>query len=183
MVLSKKPDQPSVPGEYGHFRTKAVAAMRGRSARYYGAGWSRDDPNYGGEVYVNGHRGTPVKFHDARILMSKCKFVFCLENLHDPHYSLNYVTEKIFHGFLSASVPIYCGAWNVEHVIDPDLFIDVRKYNYDLSALLDACEKMPENEYQGYLDRIGKFLEGRGQKFTCEYRFKELDQKLFETFG
>ncbi len=95
MVLGKKPPQRQ-PYEFGWFRTLAVEQARGRSFRYYGFGgndkndgWDANDPNYGGEAYVHGHRGTPAKFHDARILMSKARFVFCFENIHDPLYSVN----------------------------------------------------------------------------------------------
>jgi hypothetical protein len=181
MVLSKKPLDKSKPWMFGWYRSEIVNQSHGRSFKYYGGGWSNDS-NYGGEAYVAGHRGTPEKFHDARILMSKAKFVWCVENIHDNFYSLNYLTEKIWHGFLSASIPIYCGCGNVESLINPDLFIDVRKFNFNVKAILDFCEKMSDSEYQGYLNRIGDFLRGPGQKFTCEEQFLELDKKLTEVF-
>jgi hypothetical protein len=182
MCLSKKP-APKFPSDWGHYRTKVVDSLKDRSFKYHGSGWDINDPNYQKEKYVNGHRGTPLKFNDARILLTDCKFVWTLENSHDEHYSKNYLTEKIFHGFLSASIPIYLGCCNIHELISPDLFIDVRKFNYDPKAIADHCEKMPESEYQGYIERIGKFLEGKGQDFTCESRFLELDQKLAKVFA
>jgi len=178
MVLGKKPVDRSQPWMFGWYRTEVVNKLQGRSFRHFGSGHWPPSPYFGGEAYVDGNRGTPIKFHDARILMAKAKFVWCLENIHDNYYSLNYLTEKIWHGFLSASVPIYCGCGNVQDLIPPDIFIDVRKFNYDVSAICDFCEKMPDSEYQGYLDRIGEFLRGPGQKFTCEESFLELDRKL-----
>lgn len=182
MVLSKKPTERKAPYEFGWFRSAVVQAAQVRSFRHYGGGWT-PNPTYGGEAYVHGHRGTPAKFHDARILMTKAKFVFCLENIHDPVYSVNYLTEKIFHGFLSASVPIYAGAWNVEQMIPPDIFIDLRKFDMDPNKVMDYCEKMSETDYKGYLDRIGVWLQGPGQSFSMEDRFVDLDRKLTGLFG
>jgi hypothetical protein len=189
MVLGKKPPKRH-PYEFGWFRTEVVEKARGRSFKYYGFGkddkgngWDSADPNFGGEAYVHGNRGTPAKFHDARILMSKSKFVFCFENIHDPVYSMNYMTEKIFHGFIAAAVPIYCGCWNIEEVISPDLFIDIRKFDYDMVKVMDYCEAMGDIEYNGYLERIGRFLEGPGQQFTCEKNFLNMDQRLHAIFG
>lgn len=189
MVLGKKPPQRH-PYEFGWFRTEVVAKAQGRSFRYYGFGkddqgngWDSADPHFAGEAYVHGHRGTPAKFHDARILMSKAKFVFCFENIHDPLYSVNYMTEKIFHGFLAAAVPIYCGCWNIETLISPDLFIDIRKFGYDMTRVMDYCEAMGDAEYQGYLERIGRFLEGPGRVFSCESTFANMDRQLYAKFG
>jgi hypothetical protein len=182
MVLSKKPDLKIYPGDCGQLRTAVVNAARGHSFRYYGCKWDKNDPNYGGEIYVNGTRNTPIKFNDARILMGECKFVFCLENICDQFYSWNYLTEKIFHGFLSASIPIYYGCFNIKDLIDPSLFINLRDFNMDIGKCMNYCEKISETEYKGYQERIGKWLEGEGQKFTCENRFLELDEKLSQVF-
>lgn len=177
MVLSKKPPKQQ-PYEFGWYRSEIVNKAKDRSFKYYGGGWDRMDKNYGGEAYVNGNRNTPIKFNDARILMTKSKFVFCVENIHDPVYAVNYLTEKIFHGFLSASVPVYAGCWNVEELIPSDLFIDLRKFNLDITAAMDFCEKITDIEYNGYLSRIGEWLSGEGKKFSCDNRFLELDDKL-----
>lgn len=180
MVLAHKPtNRLAFPSCYlGWIRAEIVKAGRGRSMKYYGPGWSKEDPNYAGEAYIAGHARHPDKFHDARILMTKAKFVFAIENTHDNYYSENYLTEKMWHGFISASVPIYVGCCNVEEMIDPSLFIDIRKFNYDISAVMDYCEKMSENEYQGYLSRIGEFLENEGQAFTGESVFIQMDRKI-----
>jgi len=183
MVLGKKPPKQGQPPCYfGWIRDEIVKAAVNRSFRYYGYGWSHEDKNYGGEIYMNGQRSSPIKFTDARNLMTKAKFVFATENTHDDYYSMNYMTEKIFHGFLAAAVPIYAGAWNIGQMIDPSLFIDMRKFDYDLVKIMDYCEKMPENEYQGYLSRIGDFLRKQGQQFTGEQTFMRLDRILCDNF-
>jgi hypothetical protein len=188
MVLSKKPDTPAHGGDIGYMRSRAVNALKNRSFFYYGCNWPGGDPNYKGEVYVNGHKRTPQKFNDARILLSKCKFSICFENLHDENgYSLNYMTEKMFHGLVSGTIPIYCGCWNIHDHVDENLFIDLRKFKngneYDLNACFDFCEKMPESEYNGYLERIGKYLDTKGKNYSCESRFMSIDKKLLELFG
>ena len=176
MVQGKKPDQPKHPADFGYFRNRVVQALRGRSFYYHGTAWPSGDPNYKGESYVAGQRSSPLKFNDARILLRNAKFTWALENCHDQHYSLNYMTEKIFHGFLSGGVPIYCGAGNIEKIINPNLFIDLRKFNYDINAVYDFCEKMPDSEYKGYQDRISEFLNGEAAKFSCDSRFQEIDK-------
>ena len=182
MVLSKKPTEKSHQSDFGWFRTRVVEACKNRSFRYYGCGWSKDDPNYGGEIYVNGSRGSPVKFNDARHLMANCKFVIALDNTNDEILSVNYLTEKIFHAFISYSVPIYAGCWNADKLLGDDIFIDIKKFNYDIKAILDYCENMPDSEYNGYLERINKFMESRAGDFSCESRYLELDRKLSKIF-
>ena len=178
MVLGNKGVKRSVPCDIGYIRTKIVNTGMNRSFKYYGSRWPHGDKNYGGECYIDGSRGSPVKFHDARRLMGDSKFVFAIENTYDKRYSVNYLTEKIWHGFLSCSVPIYLGAWNVQEIIPPDIFIDFRKFEYNPTKVMDYCEKMSDIEYNGYLDRIDKFLHGDGLKFSCEERFIDLDMKL-----
>ncbi len=180
MVLAKKPIERIHPAYFGWYRTEVVNACKDRSFRYYGQNWDKSDKNYFGEKYVNGNVSSPEKFCDVRKLMTSAKFVFCLENTHDFYYSNSYLTEKIFHAFISASIPIYCGCGNVEELINPDLFIDVRKFDYNVASILDYCEKMPQSEYDGYLSRIGDFLDGKGKFFTGESTFKRLDSMIYE---
>jgi hypothetical protein len=80
-------------------------------------------------------------------------------------------------------VPIYCGCWNIEEVISPDLFIDIRKFDYDMVKVMDYCEAMGDIEYNGYLERIARFLDGPGQQFTCEKTFLNMDQQLNAILG
>lgn len=183
MVLGDKGVKKTHPCDNNWYRHEVVKHGRDRSLMYYGTKWPLGDKRCGGEKYIRGHRGTPEKFTDARRLMINCKFVFALENIYDKHYSLNYLTEKIFHGFLSNSVPIYLGAGNVDKILDPSLFIDIRKFGLSMPKVMDHCEKMSDNEYNGYLERIEQFLRGEGQNFAYDSRFVELDGKLKRVFG
>lgn len=178
MVQGKKPDEKLCQADWGNFRTKVVQTCRNRSFYYYGTKWTKDDPNYKGEAYLDGQKHSPQKFNDARRLLDKCKFVWCLENCHDQNYSLNYMTEKIFHGFLSGGVPIYLGAGNIEKMIHPGLFVDIRKFNYDINAVCNYCEKMPDSQYKEMQEMISVFLDTDALPYSCDYRFKELDERL-----
>lgn len=183
MCQGRKAVEKCHTSDFGWYRTEIVKCAKGHSWRYYGVNWISGDPHFGGEIYIKGSRGNPIKFNDARHLMAPAKFVFAAENIHDPNFALNYFTEKIFHGFLSYSVPIYAGCWNVEQLIDPGLFIDLRKFGGDVKQAIDHCEKMPDTEYKGYLDRIEEWLNGKGKDFSCDHRFMQLDQKLKALFG
>jgi hypothetical protein len=178
MVQGMKSNKKICPADHGYLRTDVVRECRNRSFYYYGTGWPKGDPNYRGEMYVNGQKCSPQKFNDARLLLEDCRFVWCLENCHDDHYSVNYMTEKIFHGFLSGGIPIYCGAWNIDQIIDPELFIDLRKFNYNIKDVCDFCEKMSDEEYRRRLDLIYNFMNDGANKFSCDFRFQELDLKL-----
>jgi hypothetical protein len=183
MVLGRKKASAN-EADIGCFRSEVVAAAKGRSWRYYGTDWFPNDPHYAGESYILGKRNSPVKFNDARKLMADSRFVFALENCHHSKYSLNYLTEKIFHAFLSASVPIYLGCWNVEELLPDGTYIDLRKFNKSVTKTLDYCEAMSDNEYKEYQNRIAEFIHSpRGQAFSCDERFQDLDSKLLKTFG
>lgn len=169
--------------DIGYFRDKVVMAGKNRSFKYYGTDWPKGDPNYKGNKYINGHRGSPIKFNDARRLMSDVKFVIAIENCHHKIYSLNYLTEKIFHAFISCSIPIYLGCWNIEEMINPNLFIDIRKFDMDMNKVFKYCEKMPDSEYKGYIDRIIEFMHGPALKFSCDERFLKLDRKILKVIN
>jgi hypothetical protein len=183
MVLGRK-KAPTSEADIGYLRSEIVTAAKGRSWRYYGTDWFPNDPHYAGESYIAGKRNSPIKFNDARRLMGDSKFVFAFENCHHHKYSLNYLTEKIFHAFLSASVPIYLGCWNVAELLPDGTYIDFRKFDKSVTKVLDYCEAMSESEYKGYQDRIADFIHSPdGQAFSCDERFLDLDRKLLRTFG
>jgi hypothetical protein len=182
MVLGDKGASRQGP-DFNYMRHEVVKHTHGHSFRYYGTKWNVSDPHYGGEKYVNGNRHSPVKFKDARELMGNCKFVFAFENIHDELYSVNYLTEKIFHGFLSASVPIYAGAMNVKELLPDDIYINAMDFGLSVPKIVAHCEAMPDSEYNGYLDRIEEWLNGRGQEVSYNHQFVALDKKLRKVFG
>jgi hypothetical protein len=181
MVLANKGTDRVPPCNFYYYRNYAVKHTVGRSFKYYGPKWPRTQ-NYAGEKYINGSRGTPVKFTDARDLMADCRFVYAFENVHDDYYSLNYMTEKIFHAFLSNSVPIYAGAGNIQELIPENIFIDARKFNLNIPKIIKHCENMGNKEYNEYLEKINAWLNSDGQKFSYNHLFVQLDKKLQRAF-
>ena len=57
--------------------------------------------------------------------LSKYKFSICFEN----SITAGYISEKIFDCFYAGTIPIYYGDPNVKESIDPDSFIDFRKFD------------------------------------------------------
>jgi hypothetical protein len=60
-------------------------------------------------------------YHDPVMLgiYNQYKFVICFEN----SKTAGYVTEKIFNVFMAGSVPIYDGAPNIDHYVQPGAFL------------------------------------------------------------
>jgi hypothetical protein len=106
--------------------------------------------------------------------LSAYRYSLCLENEAHPLWSAGYVTEKIFDCFYAFTLPIYFGACNVETVIPPECFIDLRKFASlsDLDAYLLA---MRDDEYLQRLKAIEIFL----KQYNAPY--KHSCARLYET--
>ena len=94
----------------------------------YGAGWNRWDglPAAWGTVLrdlVNGQYlgQCPNKLE----VLSGYRFSICFENMVLP----GYVTEKIVDCFVAGTVPLYCGAPDIEMFVPAGSFVDIRAYN------------------------------------------------------
>ena len=103
---------------------------------------------------VPGYRGGVA---DKRKTMSQYRYALCLENNAHPLWSTGYVTEKIFDCFYAFSVPVYLGAPDVEKIIPPECFIDLRNFS-SLAALDEYLLRMSDEEYHRYLSAIERFL-------------------------
>lgn len=81
-----------------------------------------------------------IGIHDDKVLHASCynslellqvynqyKFIFCFEN----SYQAGYITEKIFNGLLSNSIPIYCGAPDINEFLDTSGFININPTSID----------------------------------------------------
>lgn len=86
--------------------------------------------------------------------LSKYKFNLCYENTSDSN---GYVCDKIFTSFHARSVPIYWGAPNIEKYVDPEAFIDRRKFKTD-QEMVDFLEKIDEKEYNKYLEAGWRYM-------------------------
>jgi len=131
----------------------------------YGMGWNRPVNIFEKifpitrQIYLS-YGGTVKNKWDV---LPQYRFSLCYENIHDEP---GLVTEKIFDSMRAGCVPIYWGAPNISHYVDPDAFIDRRKFksNAELETfLLGITEKeylMYQASIQEYLDseKFKKFL-------------------------
>jgi alpha(1,3/1,4) fucosyltransferase len=103
--------------------------------------------NSGGAVMNNlGHQ---VPHAETGRFVSRHKFVISMEN----SITAGYVTEKIMHGFLHGSVPIYCGAPDVNLDYNEQAFIHYRGDNFEeIRSAIDRLDHDDE-EYLEFLVR------------------------------
>ena len=97
------------------------------------------------------------------------RFSICFENSAIP----GYVTEKIFACFAGGCVPVYWGAPNIEEYVPKNCFIDYRDFSSD-EELYQYLKAMPRSVYEGYMERIGSYLQSKqARQFSAE-RFNEI---------
>jgi hypothetical protein len=121
---------------------------------FYGTGWNRkksDDffPSYAGPVQ---HKWD---------VFPNFRFGLCYENLRDEP---GYVTEKIFDCMRAGCVPVYWGAPNICDLVDPQTFIDRRRFSSD-ADLADFLLGMGETQYRHYRQAIREYL--RSDQFAA----------------
>ena len=80
--------------------------------------------------------------------LSHYKFTICIEHTRYP----SYVTEKIYNALRAGSVPIYWGAPDIAHDVNPQAFINVDDFP-DIDAAIDYIMKVDQNPqlYERYL--------------------------------
>lgn len=79
----------------------------------------------------------PVK--DKLEFQKDYKFSFAFENSSFP----DYVTEKIFDAFAADTIPIYCGAENIEEYVNPNSFVNCNgmKSEYELITKIKEIDE------------------------------------------
>ncbi len=91
---------------------------------------------------------------DKMAVLKQYRFAIAYEN----SIQTGYITEKLWDCFAAGVVPIYWGAPNVTDIVPSDCFIDRRRFASD-EDLLAFLKVMPEEVWQGYVDRAEKFLQ------------------------
>jgi hypothetical protein len=110
-----------------------------------------------------------------RPILEKYKFAICYENARDHS---GYITEKIFDCFFAGCVPIYWGADNILNYIPKITFIDKRDF-VSYEDLYTYMSEMEDDEYNGYLDNIKRFLSGSDSlQFSNEYFAKTVVDRI-----
>jgi hypothetical protein len=96
--------------------------------------------------------------------ISGYQFALCLENCS----SVGYLTEKIFDCFMAGVIPIYYGAPDVGELVNPDTFIDMRRFE-SFRELGDRINAFDEAEAMWMLDKARDFLDSeKGKAYSYE---------------
>ena len=83
--------------------------------------------------------------------ISRYKFTIAFENRRQN----NYITEKIYECFITGSIPIYCGAPNINDLYNPKAFINYDDYG-SLSKVIERIKEVDndDNLYQEYVSAM-----------------------------
>jgi hypothetical protein len=82
--------------------------------------------------------------------ISQFKFVIVTENAKIDAF----ITEKLFHGYLASTIPIYWGSDYVTEIFNPDSMVLLKEYTpYGLHALLQEVKRI-DNDDEEWLRRV-----------------------------
>jgi len=107
-------------------------------------------------VDTYGHNNIPLEhaYHtqEFRDVIGEYKFVITMENMIGD----TYITEKITHGFLSNTIPIYWGSPRVGDYFNNERFINIQSVREEeLNKVVSRIEELCNNE-EKYLEMINK---------------------------
>lgn len=135
--------------EFYSQRIKAVARLSRRDAvDLYGRGWDRKWSRQSAWLPYWRHRSALMSVYRGSCeskfdVLANYRFSLCFENM--P--MTGYVTEKIFDCLYAGTVPIYWGAPDIESLVPPEAFVDMRKYQ-GFDEVCDFVQNMPDQEWQ-----------------------------------
>lgn len=95
--------------------------------------------------------------------LSSRKFNLCFENCLYP----GYVSEKIFDAIISGCIPVYWGDGAGALGECKDAYIDAGEFP-NINALIEFCDRMPQQAVVEMKEKGLKFLKGLGKNFTHE---------------
>jgi hypothetical protein len=105
--------------------------------------------------------------------MSNYDFTLCFENVR----ARGWLTEKLFECLRVGTIPIYWGASDIEELVAPDCFIDMRQFS-GYAELRTFLKSMDRRTVQQYRDAGRNFLESPGfrpfSKETVAGLFRDL---------
>jgi hypothetical protein len=114
------------------------------------------------------------RISQKRNTLCQYKFSICFENA----VVSGWVTEKILDCFMAGVVPVYLGAPEIETLIPPETFIDMRKFS-SYEDLYQYLSSMGNEEYRGYLSAIIDFLGSQKiNPWTSQNFAKTLERNL-----
>ena len=137
---------------------------------FFGKGWNGEQiswcPLYRNEPY----RCFRKAFVEDKIaLLSNYRFTLAFENWMGSRL---YISDKIFDGFLSGSVPVYLGEERIADLVPPASFVDARNFvSYrELLLYLKSCS---EPEWQAMCEAGQQFLTSAAAKPFSDEAFAE----------
>jgi alpha(1,3/1,4) fucosyltransferase len=99
-------------------------------------------------------------------ILTKTKFVFCVENL-----NINgYISDPIFDAFNNGCIPIYLGAKNINSYIPNDTFINFNNFE-NIESIFEYIISLNDEEYNQMQINIKNFIESSKIDFFNEEGF------------
>ena len=124
---------------------------------------------------LNSYKGVA---ENKNLVLSKSKFVYCVENT-----SINgYISDPIFDAFNSGCVPIYLGAKNISEYIPENIFINMRNFS-SLASIVEYINNISDKQFDAMQSNIINFINSDRIKQFNEIGFtstilKHLDEDL-----
>lgn len=87
----------------------------------------------------------PYNSNEFKDFISQFKFVISMENSRQE----TYITEKIIHGMLSKTIPVYWGSKRVKDYFNKNRFIEVQDEN-DINNTIEKMHKIKNNENEWF---------------------------------
>ena len=123
-----------ISNPHGHFRNSVCDAMEQNGIQVTYAGNYRN--NIGGSFVAQ--YNTP----EFRDYVRQFKFILSMENSEED----TYITEKITHGLVANSIPIYWGSKQVGNYFNRQRFLEIRDIG-DIQKTVDIIKTMTDEEW------------------------------------
>lgn len=123
---------------------------------------------------IGGQLDATYNTREFRDYVSNYKFILSMENSEED----TYITEKITHGILAGSIPIYWGSKRVTDYFTTDRILEVRRLQ-DSASIIQTMKKMTNEEWlrRVNLDPFTKF----GHSYTIQTIANQVKRLLFSS--
>lgn len=147
---------------------------------FFGKGW-KGQPISWCPLYPNPpYRCSAGSFVEDRIAtLSGYRFSLAYENWRGR---LDYVTDRLFDGFLAGTVPVYLGDVSIGDVIPRECFVDAREFP-DRNQLLLHLSSMPESRWKVMVIAGREFMGSSAINAFREESFAEKMTQVLEQVG
>jgi alpha(1,3/1,4) fucosyltransferase len=132
--------------------------------------WDRLRPN-GDPLLMAARRAWRGQVASKSDTLCRYTFAICFENM----VMQGWVTEKVFDCLVAGTIPVYLGAPDIERWVDPESFIDMRRFsNYE--ELREYLRSLGPDEITAYREA--------GRDYLRSNRFRPFTKQAFaEHFG